>query len=63
MNFSRNFQQARKKIGLTQSELADKLGVNQSAVANWESGIREPKLSQLEDIAKVLKVKVEELIR
>lgn len=29
-------------FGLTQQELADKLGVSQNAVARWETGSRHP---------------------
>ncbi len=30
----------RKRVGLTQQQLADKLGVNLSAVKKWEGGAR-----------------------
>lgn len=63
MNFSHNLQQARKKLGLTQAELADRVGVRQNAISNYEQGIRYPRLDELEHIAKALKVKVEQLIR
>jgi DNA-binding transcriptional regulator YiaG len=32
----------RKKLGITQSELARKLGVGRSAVNNWERGSQSP---------------------
>jgi DNA-binding transcriptional regulator YiaG len=32
----------RKKLGLTQSELARKLGVNRAAVCQWEHGTQKP---------------------
>jgi transcriptional regulator with XRE-family HTH domain len=32
----------RKKLGLTQSELARKLGVNRAAVCQWEHGTQTP---------------------
>jgi transcriptional regulator with XRE-family HTH domain len=34
----------RKKLGLTQSELARKLGVNRAAVCQWEHGSQTPLL-------------------
>ena len=38
----KNIQQLRKSIGLTQSELAKKIGVSGSAVGMYEQGRREP---------------------
>jgi len=32
----------RKQLGLTQSALAEILGVNRMAVTHWETGIRKP---------------------
>jgi repressor LexA len=40
----------------TQGELAAKLGVSRSAVAMWESGMREPTLEMISNIAKVLEI-------
>lgn len=37
-----NLKQARRKCGLTQKEVADKLGVGQSTYKNYEGGLREP---------------------
>ena len=54
MNFAKNLIEARKKLGITQTELAKRLGKVQGAVAMWESEKREPKLSELEDIANAL---------
>lgn len=49
--------------GLSQQELADKLGVVQSAVNQWEHGKRYPRLDKLEYIAKALNITTERLIR
>jgi transcriptional regulator with XRE-family HTH domain len=54
MKFAKNLQHARKKLKLSQQQLADMLGVRQSAVANWEAGTRSPKLSEVERIAEAL---------
>jgi transcriptional regulator with XRE-family HTH domain len=37
-------RQARLAAGLTQQELADRLGVPQPVIARWESGDREPRV-------------------
>ena len=38
---------ARVNTGLTQAELADKMGVSRSTVIDWESGKREMKTAYL----------------
>nr|DAZ08002.1 MAG TPA: helix-turn-helix domain protein [Caudoviricetes sp.] len=44
----------RKKIGLTQAELADKAGIGRSTLAQYEAGDRNPKRDALEKIAQAL---------
>ena len=44
------FDEATKKIGLTQQELADKIGVSLSTVKNWESGDAVPNADALADL-------------
>jgi transcriptional regulator with XRE-family HTH domain len=38
-----NIRSARKMLGLTQEQFAEKLGVRQSSVARWERGVVGPK--------------------
>ncbi len=47
---------ARKQKGLNQSDLAERVGVSQPAVANWESGVHDPRRVMLAKIADVLGV-------
>ena len=44
---------ARVNSGLTQKELAEKLGISNVTVVNWEKGITEPSLSQLRTISQL----------
>ena len=53
----------RKELGLKQKELADKLGVGQSAVAMWESQKALPRTDKLPVLAKVLKCSVSALLK
>ena len=53
---------ARKKAGLTQKQLGERLGVSESAIAQHESGQRVPKLDTLQHIAAALDIPVTELI-
>lgn len=50
---------ARKKAGLSQTDLAERVGVTQPAVANWESGVHDPRRLMLAKIAETLKVSAE----
>lgn len=52
----------REKMGITQSELAKKLGVTQPAIAQWENGVRKPDIYMLKKIADVLKCTTDELL-
>ena len=47
-------QQARQELGLTQGELAARLGCTQAALSNYELGKRRLDLADLEQIAGIL---------
>ena len=47
---------ARRKRGLSQADLAQRLGVSQPAVANWESGAHDPRHIILGKLAETLDV-------
>ena len=44
--------EARARAGLTQAELAERMGTSQSAVARLESGVAKPSVATLEKLAK-----------
>jgi transcriptional regulator with XRE-family HTH domain len=56
-----NIKKARLKAGLTQQELAGKLGLSHQAIGGWESGYREPRLSQIGEIASLFGVTIDSL--
>lgn len=60
-NIGRNIKRYRINNHYTQQELADKIFVSRSLIAKFESGSATPNEYQIEDIAKVLKVSVEDL--
>lgn len=61
-NFSRVFKELRLEMGLTQQELANKLGVSRSAVGMYEKGEREPDFETLETIADFFNVDMDYLL-
>lgn len=57
-----NIKELRQEKGLTQAELANKIGVTQGAVYFWEKGINEPTAGYLIKMARVFSVSVDELL-
>ncbi|MGE0494382.1 MAG: helix-turn-helix domain-containing protein [Vulcanimicrobiota bacterium] len=62
MSLGRTISDLRKKKGLTQVELAEKLGVHQSHITRWESDRVRPRQSTLANLAEVLDCSIEELL-
>lgn len=52
----------RKEKGLTQEELAEKLGVSAVAVSKWERGINVPELGVVCEMADFFEISVDELL-
>jgi DNA-binding XRE family transcriptional regulator len=54
----------RQRIGLTQQELADAIGVTQKTISVWEKGSVEPKLTfeQTKQLMELLNCTLDELI-
>jgi len=57
-NIARELIQARTKIGLTQEEVARRMGTTQSAVARMESGKPQPSLKSLKRYAQATGSKI-----
>ena len=62
MEFNQKLQELRKKKGLTQEELAEKLYVSRTAISKWESGRGYPNIESLKAIAKFFSVTVDDLL-
>lgn len=61
ISLGENIKAARKKMGLTQEELASQIGVTSQAVSRWESGAGMPDVSMIVPIARVLCVSTDAL--
>lgn len=57
-----NIAELRKKKGLTQEELAEKMCVTAQAVSKWERDVSYPDVTALSELAKVLGVSVAAII-
>ena len=53
----------RKQQGMTQLELAEKMGVTDKAVSKWERDLSCPDINSLPKLAEILGVSVEELMQ
>lgn len=62
MNFSQKFLELRKKSGLSQEEVADKLGVSRQAISRWETGSALPDALNIVGICQVFGVTADYLI-
>ena len=62
MTTGQRIKAARKKAGLTQKELGERMGQSFQSIAQWENDLRNPKLETLQRIANALEVSIYELI-
>lgn len=62
MEFNLKLQELRKKSGLTQEELGEKLYVSRAAISKWESGRGYPNIDSLRCLAKFFNLTVDELL-
>ena len=59
--FGQALRRLRVRRKLTEEELADRLHITQSAISRFETGVREPSLLMLEDIADYFDVSMDYL--
>ena len=62
-SFGAALAEHRKKQGMTQRQLAEKLSVTDKAVSKWERGLSYPDVTLLEPLADALSISVETLLR
>ena len=62
MTLGKRIMRNRKKLGLTQDQLAEKLGVTAQAVSKWENDQSCPDISMLPRLAEIFGVSTDELL-
>lgn len=62
MSLGNNLYQARKKAGLSQEGVAERLGVSRQTISKWETGETLPDIRQSKRLAVLYKLTLDELI-
>ena len=62
MNLGNNLFQSRKKTGLSQETVAEKLGVSRQTISKWETDETVPDIYQAKKLAKIYNLLLDELI-
>lgn len=58
MGVSKQIKKLRLEAGMTQAQLAEKVGVTRATVTQWESGWSQPRMGKVEALAEVFNVPV-----
>ena len=62
MTLGEKLKEARKKVGISQEQLSEKLGVSRSAVAKWETDNGIPDIDNLKTVSRLLNVSIDYLL-
>lgn len=60
-NISSNITKHRKNMGLSQKDLADRLGTKPSTVSSWEQSVSTPNAEMLFEICRIFNITVDEI--
>ena len=61
MEIGKKIMELRKSSGLSQEELAEKIGVARQTISKWELGETSPDLKQAKELSKIFNVSLDEL--
>ena len=62
VHFGKRISVLRRKVGLSQTDLAEKLGVTSQAVSKWECGNAIPDIDILLELSHLYKVTINEML-
>ena len=63
MSFSDKLTALRRQAGMSQEQLAERLGVTRQSVSKWESGAAQPELAKLVALSELFRVSVDYLVK
>lgn len=63
MTLGQRIQELRKKQGLSQEALGEKLGASRQAISRWEMDGAVPEVNKLIALSKLFRVSLDELLR
>ena len=61
MEYKITLKAARVNMGLTQKDVAEKLGISKESLANWEKGKTHPKINILMDLCELYNIPLESI--
>ena len=61
MTFAENLKMLRKQAGMSQEQLAEKLGVSRQAVTKWETGAGIPDIENIMAISMLFDISIDDL--
>ena len=62
MNLGEKISNLRKKIGYSQEQLAEQLGVTRQTISKWELNETAPDIKQAKELSKIFNVSLDELV-
>ena len=62
MKIGNRLRDLREKNNITQAQIAEKLGITQGAVSQWEVGATNPSIGTISKLSEILNCTVDELL-
>lgn len=62
MTFGNNLRDIRERKGITQQQLADRMGVDRSTIAQWESGVSMPRMGKAIELVQYFCISLDDLV-
>ena len=62
MEIGNKILELRKSTGLSQEELAEKVGVSRQTISKWELGETSPDIKQAKELSKIFNISIDELV-